>query len=461
MISTPADVPTAQALDDAMAAVRAREFAMLDEQGLTYLDFTGAALPSASQILAHDALLRGSILGNPHSEHAPSRAASVRIRGARERVLNFLDADPAEYDVCFVANTSAACKLVAESFPFGANSSLVLTADNHNSVNGTREFARRAGARLLTIPLTSTLEFDQPNAWLERGVARGPSLFAFPAQSNFSGGRHPLSLVADAQKLGYAVLLDAAAYVPTSRLDLRSVRPDFVTISFYKLFGIPTGIGALVARRGALAQLRRPWFAGGTVDWVSVQHEAHQLRPSIDAFEDGTPNYYGIAALESGFDLLEGIGMDRVNAHVARLTTVLLAELGRQVHDGGAPVFRVYGKTTTEGRGGSVALNLLDRAGKIIAYEPVESRARDERVAVRSGCFCNPGASEASFDFPAAAARDCFGTASVGGFTPRKFGDCIGGEYAAGAVRLSVGVPTTASEVERAVRALAAMAREG
>ena len=458
MTMTLADAPATQALDDAMAAVRSSEFAMLDEQRLTYLDYTGAALPSASQIRAHDELLRGNVLGNPHSEHAPSRAASVRIQGARERVLHFLNADPAEYDVCFVANTSAACKLVAESFPFGDGGSLVLSADNHNSVNGMREYARRAGATLLTIPLTESLELDNPKAWLERGVRKGPSLFAFPAQSNFSGGRHALSLVASAQALGYTVLLDAAAYAPTSRMDLHEYHPDFVTLSFYKLFGIPTGIGALVARREALARLHRPWFAGGTVDWVSVQHEAHQLRSSVDAFEDGTPNYYGIAALDSGFALLERIGMERINAHVARLTSVLLDELRAHVHDNGAPVFRLYGTTDAARRGGSFSLNLLDRAGTLIPYELVESRARDERVAVRSGCFCNPGASEASFNFPAEAARDCFGKASVGGFTPRKFGDCLGGEYAAGAVRLSVGLPTTASEVRRAVRSLAAIA---
>ena len=66
-------------------------------------------------------------------------------------------------------------------------------------------------------------------------------LFAFPAQSNFSGVQHPLSLVATAEQLGWHVLLDAAAYVPTNRLDLQSVRPHFVTVSFYKMFGHPTG----------------------------------------------------------------------------------------------------------------------------------------------------------------------------------------------------------------------------
>jgi len=40
------------------------------------------------------------------------------------------------------------------------------------------------------------------------------------------------------------VLLDAAAFVPTNRLDLRVVTPDFVAISFYKMFGYRPGSAA-------------------------------------------------------------------------------------------------------------------------------------------------------------------------------------------------------------------------
>jgi molybdenum cofactor sulfurtransferase len=37
------------------------------------------------------------------------------------------------------------------------------------------------------------------------------------------------------------VLLDAASLVPSNRLDLSRWHPDFVAISFYKIFGYPTG----------------------------------------------------------------------------------------------------------------------------------------------------------------------------------------------------------------------------
>ena len=63
-------------------------------------------------------------------------------------------------------------------------------------------------------------------------------------------------------------MLDAAAFVPTNRLDLSRYQPDFVPISFYKMFGYPTGICCLLARNQALTKLSRPWFAGGTTTLV-------------------------------------------------------------------------------------------------------------------------------------------------------------------------------------------------
>jgi DNA-directed RNA polymerase specialized sigma24 family protein len=61
-------------------------------------------------------------------------------------------------------------------------------------------------------------------AALGRGHGSRPGLFAYPAQSNFSGVQHPLSWVCQAQGAGYDVLLDAAAFVPANRLDLAAVR---------------------------------------------------------------------------------------------------------------------------------------------------------------------------------------------------------------------------------------------
>ena len=79
------------------------------------------------------------------------------------------------------------------------------------------------------------------------------------------------------------VLLDAASYVSTNQLDLQSVQPDFVSVSFYKIFGYPTGIGALLVKRSALNVLTKKYFGGGTVDMNLVNQKIHA--PKASSFE--------------------------------------------------------------------------------------------------------------------------------------------------------------------------------
>src|SRR3954454_23620301 len=378
--------------------LRAREFARLDAQQHAYLDYTGSALYGDSQLRAHDLLLRSGIFGNPHSDSAPSRAMTERIESVRNRVLQFFDAD--DHEVIFTANTSAAIRLVAESYPFTPKTALVLSTDNHNSVNGIREYAARAGATVHYLPLDNELRI----ASLDHS---GPGLFAFPAQSNFSGVLHPLSLVDEAQTRGFDVLIDAAAYVPSHALSLRQCPAQFTVLSFYKLFGYPTGIGALVARRDALSRLRRPWFAGGTVMFASVAADTHLLRARNEGFEDGTPNFLGIGALKAAFDLLDEAGMPRLSAHVAGLTRDLLDGLRGLRHRNGMPLVRIYGPRDMTMRGGAVAFNVCDRDGTPIPYALVEAKARRANVSLRGGCFCNPGASEAAFGLDSARVAAC------------------------------------------------------
>ena len=151
--------------------LRAREFARLDRAGVAYLDFTGSALYPQHLVAEHAAYLRDAVLGNPHSEHGPSRASTAAVDAARHALLAFLDADPAEYAVCFTANASGALRLVGESYPFAPGGAFVLAADDHNSVNGIRRYARRRGAAVHYLPLDEQLRLAEPQRRLER-IAR-------------------------------------------------------------------------------------------------------------------------------------------------------------------------------------------------------------------------------------------------------------------------------------------------
>lgn len=445
--------------DRFFADLRDAEYSRLDADNQAYLDFTGSALYARRQIIAHAERLQRTVLGNPHSENGPSLVSTATINAAKKRLLEFLDAPDGDYVVSFTANTSAAIRLVAESYPFGPDASLVLSTDNHNSMNGVREYARAKGAQVAYIPLDGEVKLTGARRKLQQHRGSEAGLFGFPAQSNFSGVRHSLSLVTDAQRMGYSVLLDAAAFLPTSRLSLRTHPADFVALSMYKITGYPTGVGALVARRTSLSRLRRPWFAGGTVEYASVQHGSHLLSSrNGEGFEDGTPAFIDIAAVTDGLNLLENVGMERIGCHVAHHRARFVRELRQLRNRNGKSLARIYGPDRSDSCGATVAFNLLTRDGRPIPFAHVVERARNEGVSLRGGCFCNPGASEIAFGFPAEATARCFDRASVEGFSIPRFSQCLGPDVAVGAVRASMGIATNDRDLDRALSVIASFA---
>lgn len=430
--------------------LRRTDYARLDAGEHVYLDYTGGGLYAESQIQKHQQLLKENVFGNPHSSNPTSLAATHLVEGAREYILKFFNADPDEYLAIFTPNASGALKLVGESYPF-PNGRYLLTFDNHNSVNGIREFAHARGAEVTYIPVmlpdmrvdASQLDFE-----LSRPSQTGHNLFAYPAQSNFSSVKHPLEWIEKAHAHGWDVLLDAAAYVPTSKLDLREVKPDFVPISFYKIFGYPTGLGALIARKSALAKLHRPWFAGGTITVASVQGDKYYLADGAAAFEDGTLDYLNIPALEIGLKHIESIGYEVIGERVRTLTGWLLENLTAMKHSSGEPLVRVYGPTTTEGRGGAVTVNFYDKNGKAFDHRFIEQEANKVNISLRTGCFCNPGAGEIALGISRVELDVCF---AAPGHEDRlsmdDFRRCIDGK-SSGAVRISVGMVTNFDDVQ-------------
>lgn len=438
--------PTTHLIDD----LRANEYARLDIGGHIYLDYTGGGLYAESQLRRHNKLLAEHVFGNPHSSNPTSQAATMLVEHAREYILKFFNADPEEYLAIFTSNASGALKLVGESYPF-ARGRYLLTFDNHNSVNGIREFANLRGAEVTYIPIAlPDLRVDEEQLYqeLERPSRRGHNLFAYPAQSNFSSVQHPLEWIEKAHKYGWDVLLDAAAFVPTSKLDLSKIKPDFVPVSFYKMFGYPTGIGALIARKEALGKLQRPWFAGGTITVASVQGDKYYMANGASAFEDGTIDYLNIPAVEIGLKHIESIGYDVIHERVHALTGWLLDNLTSLKHTNGTRLVQVYGPTTTHKRGGAVTVNFYDPKNQALDHRFIEQQANETNISLRTGCFCNPGAGEIALEISRVELDVCFTKPGhEDRLTVDDFRSCIDGK-STGAVRISVGMISNFNDIQ-------------
>ncbi len=237
------------------------------------------------------------------------------VERARAAVLAFFGASPDEYVAIFTPNATGALRLVGEAYPFRAGDRFLLTFDNHNSVNGIREFARARGAETTYVP-----ERRRPTCASTRSCCR--------ATSSEVGGRatttcSPIrrsrtSRACSTRSSGSSwrtstagtCSLDAAAFVPTNRLDLAggirtSSRSRSTRCSASRPASAACSRAATRSRR-----LERPWFSGGTIVAAFVQREWYQSAPGAAHFEDGTVNFLNLPAVEIGLRFLERVGID-------------------------------------------------------------------------------------------------------------------------------------------------------
>ncbi|PHJ20435.1 cysteine desulfurase selenocysteine lyase family plp dependent transferase superfamily protein [Cystoisospora suis] len=472
--------------------------------GQVYMDYAGSGVYQQQQLRdIFDDLSRNSY-GNAHSRNPSAKHTDVRLKEARETVLRFFDASEQDYAVIFTSGATAALKIVGESFPFAKDlSSFYYLRINHNSVLGMREYAYAKKAKSVRAvsprEVERLLKEREAAAKTQHSSAdqtaketemddRPNCLFAFPSKDNWNGRFFPLNWIQRVKTFGLSddncrwfVLVDAAAHAPTSPLSLTQYPADFVSLSFYKMFGYPTGLGALLARSEDKDKLERLYWGGGSVvaslsdgRWCKRKEE-FSLR-----FEDGTLPFLGIVESLYGFRILEKIGLERIHKHVAALTRHLFERLQLLRHSNGAPAIILYWNEPDPPEGGIVNFNVLRPDGSFVPFPQVshisflrhrssfETAASAANIHLRTGFFCNPGGAQ---DFLGLTADDimqasqkrqsCSDAGGVPGVSPANSGMLTlygggglgGGVYRkpVGSVRLSLGYLSTFDDVDTVV----------
>lgn len=273
---------------------------------------------------------------------------------------------------------------------------------------------------------------EEVDIWINSGGLGGPrarqlGLFAYPGQSNMTGRRLPLTwcvverLIAienfadhidrpgrirkSFHKAVTYTLLDAAALASTAPLDLAdpAMAPDFVALSFYKIFGFPN-IGALIVRKDSAHVLEnRRYFGGGTVEMIIAINDTWHAKKDTsihDRLEDGTLPFHSIFALDHAMNVHERLygpnPMKFISYHTAQLGKRLYDGLTSLKHANGFPTCRiykddnaVYGDPSVQGA--TVAFNVQQADGNLVGFEDVEEAADERSIFVRSGSLCNPG----------------------------------------------------------------------
>ncbi|MEO8106007.1 MAG: cysteine desulfurase [Actinomycetes bacterium] len=317
--------------------------------------------------------------------YALGEEATDAYEAAREAVAGFIGAD--FHEVVFTKNATEAINLLAysmgnaatsgpeaEQFRVGPGDRIVVTEmEHHANLVPWQELAHRTGAELVWLPLTDDGRLDLAD--LDSVVSANTKVVSFVHQSNILGTVNPVAAIAArARAVGALVVLDACQSVPHMPFSVQDFDVDFVTFSGHKMLG-PSGIGVLWGRRPLLETLP-PFLTGGSMI-EQVFMERTTFAPPPQRFEAGTPPISQAVGLHAAIEYLNGLGMDRVEAHEHRLTEYLLGRLE------GLSGVRVIGPTTAVDRGGAVSF-VVDS----VHPHDVGQVLDDRGVAVRVGHHC-------------------------------------------------------------------------
>ena len=346
-----------------------------------YLDYAGAALPTVTQLQESHQLL-----ANPHSTGPLAVETQRLVQQAERRVLRQLlgRGNPLDdYHLHWTSGATEGLRQIVERLR--TVQVLVYAHESHTSVVGMRQVVLERGGRVECVRIAALLEMD----FRDRPEV---GLLVLPTECNFGGRRYRVKELLSRVPDHWYTVLDVAKAAATGPLELYNA--DFACLSFYKLFGTPTGLGCILAKKPLPPPV---YFGGGSVQAILPDTVVRRKEPS----SHGTIHFRGIVQLHAGLDEIGRLGgMDRIRRHAVGVAVECVRRLRSLRHINGEPVVVLYGGWNDwngddqDKPGPVIALNLKRADGSYVGYNEVAKLGALHQPALqfRTGCFCNPGA---------------------------------------------------------------------
>ena len=385
---------------------------------VAYLDGPGGTqVPQRVVDAMSDYLLHHN--ANTHWKYPTSAETDAMIAQARESLATFVNGSPDE--IAFGANMTTLTFHVARALGrgWGPDDEIVITElDHHGNVAPWRAIERERGVRIQSARLRvedGTLDLDD----LKAKIGPKTRLVAIGAASNALGTIVDVAAVAKlARAVGAIVYVDAVHYAPHELVDVKKLDADFLGMSAYKFYG--PHIGILWGKRSLIEKLDVPKLEPAPEE-------------SPERLETGTQNHEGIIGAGAAVEFLASLAQDPdvdTRGSLERVYGTLherAEQLFRQLHDGLGSVrgLRRFGLPPGARRTPTLAFRLEGKTADDVAV-----------ALAKQGLFVSHG------DFYAATVIERLGEFGVG---------------ADGVVRIGCSCYTTADEIDRVVRAVAAL----
>ncbi len=308
--------------------------------------------------------LFNEVYGNPSSMHTFGAEAEKKLRQARERVADFIKADPSEitFTGCGTESDNTALFGTLEAYPDRRH--VITTKVEHPAVLNPCQLLAKKGydVTFLSVDGEGMLDLDELRGAIRDDTAIASIMYA----NNETGVIFPIEEIGRIVKeRGVVFHVDAVQAAGKIPLDVNKLNVDLLSISGHKIHA-PKGVAALYVRRGTKV---RPLLVGGHQE--KGRRGGTENLPSIIGF--------GKACELAGEHLPEYSG--RVNAMRDKLQDALLKTVPDALVNGGkSPRIPNTLSIRFEYVEGESILLLLDREG----------------IAASSGSACSSGSLEPS-----------------------------------------------------------------
>ena len=374
-----------------------KEFPILEKQingyPLVYLDSAASAQKPRAVIEAQREF-ESHFHSNIHrGVHTLATQATEAYEGVRTKVQTHINASRRE-EIIFTSGTTDGINLVAGTWGranLNSGDIVVLTRlEHHSNIVPWQILAREKGFSIEVVEINEDGTLSEES--LSEKLALKPQLVCVSHVSNTLGTVNDVKKITEkAHAVGAVVLVDGAQAAPHKKIDVQEIGCDFYVASGHKMYG-PSGIGFLYGKYDRLDQMP-PWRGGGEMIASVSFEEPTTFNVPPYKFEAGTPHLSGVVGLGAAFDWLNGVGLNKVEAHEKALieyASEKLSEIDGMRLIGTAPNKASVVSFIVEGTHPSDIGTLLDGLG----------------IAVRTGHHCTepimtklciPGTVRASF----------------------------------------------------------------
>jgi selenocysteine lyase/cysteine desulfurase len=306
-----------------------------------------------------------------------------RCDGLRGRMAALLDATDDE--IAITASASAGINSIASALDFTGPRNKVVVSDFEFPTSAQIWHAQEhRGARIEHVGEDSNGYL--PLEHFERAIDEQTKLVAITHVCFRNGAKLDVAAITRlAHSRGALVLLDCYQSVGVTRVDVRALDVDFCVGGMLKYLLGTAGIGFLYCRRNQIARLtptQSGWFAQAPDNMMDIHHSVPA--PDAQRFQAGTPSVPSGYAATAGLDIILGIGVDAIEAHVRRLTAHCmdrLIEAGVQLAT----------PRDDDRRGPTVAIRSTDCEALVakLAEANIVTSSRDGNVRAMFHCYNN------------------------------------------------------------------------